>query len=215
MRLAQDSEVVSLLGIGSDAGVLGTARAALDVTASAVADKLGTPLKAATYQDYFSYVVPKYRTYFCPELFRLSAGFVDPDTFTLRMADEATTPLTAPDQGTLLDSSYYILDAERGLLTLLKPVTQGSFTLAAFYDAGFVEGADNGVLQGIPDWLTQAGKAAAVKLVRTQPANVAKGKVSAYKDIQNALLGEVSSLINPHVRPRMGLVWPDRSIAEA
>lgn len=214
MRLAPDTEVVGLLGIGSDTGTLGNARAALDVTASAVADKLGTPLEAASYLDFYSYIVPKFRRCFAPVMFRLSAGFVDPDSFVARISEDGC-PISSAEGGEALTSDYYILDAEKGLVTLLKDIQQGYQVLCFSYDAGFVKEADTGVLQGTPDWLIRAGTAAAVKLVRTSPANVAKGKTSAYKDIQNALYGEVSGLINPHIRPKMGLVFPDRSVAEA
>ena len=210
MRLATDTAVVSLLGVADSDGTKATAQAALDATGPAIAEKLGTALLSATYTDFFSYRISPYRRTFTPVVLRLAAGFVDKDTFVARQSTDGA-PLSSAGGGAAIDPALYILDAEQGTVTLLDDVMEGTQTVVFSYDAGFAKGDP---LKGLPDWLTQAGALAAAKLVHANPANAANRKVSIMKDIQSVLLGEVSLLLNPHIRLRGGVVFPDRTVTE-
>lgn len=214
MRLALDTEVVALAGIGVSSGASITAGAALDATGSALADKLGTPLSAQGYVDACSYIVPRFQSSFAEVRFRLTAGFIDADTFVFRMSSNGLIISTATD-GETVPADRYDLDPVNGILTLLAGVTTGRQRLIMAYDAGFSADPSTKVGANLPDWLKQAGIVSAVKLVSTAPLNTAKQKSNMYKEVQSALQGEASAILNPHIRPVMGMVWPDKATIEA
>lgn len=211
MRLAKASDVVALLGISENTGATATAEAALSATGEAVANKLGTTLKAATYADHFSYTIARYRRKFEPVVLRLTAGFVDVDSFIARRSTD-NLPIAAVTDGEDIPTTEYILDAAGGTVTLLADMPVGVQTLLFSYDAGFSESA--GVLKDTPEWLAQAGLLAAAKILQANPANMANRKVVAVREVQNAMLGEVSSVLNPHIRTRSGVRYPDRYTSE-
>lgn len=212
MRLAESQKVVDLLGIPTGTGVLGNAAAALDVSAPIIAEMLGTTLQAVTNTDYFSYYAFGNRRKFEPYHLRLSAGFVDKTTVVIR---EAVTgeALQAPGEGSLVAATDYTIDAAKGIVTMLRDVDQGNSVLSVTYDAGF-PADDSELLQDTPDWLVRAGTLAAARVSQMSPASIAKGKAGVVKELQNAVYDAVSSIVNPHKRPRMGFVWPARSESE-
>lgn len=213
MRLAATQDVVTLSGIPSGDGVLGNAGAALDVSSQLIAEALGTRLDAVTYTDYFSYAVSAYRKKFSPAIFRLTAGFIDLDSLVVRRS-VTSAPLFDAETGTIMTlGTDYLIDGDKGLLTLIKDVNEGTSTLSATYDAGFGTNSEK-VIQGAPEWLTRAGQLAAVRIIQMNPASIGKGKAGIAIDIQNAMFDAISGIINPHKRPRMGYSWPDRSVAE-
>ncbi len=212
MRLAESQKVVDLLGIPTGTGVLGNANVALEVSAPIIAEMLGTTLHAVINTDYFSYHAYAGRRKFEPYQLRLSAGFVDAATVVVRES-ALSGPLKTASEGDVVATADYVIDAARGLVTMLRDVNQGNSVLSVTYEAGF-PGDSEGLLQDTPDWLTRAGTLAAARVSQMAPASIAKGKAGVVRDIQNAVYDAVSSIVNAHKRPRMGLVWPARSESE-
>jgi len=206
MRLATEQEVINLMGAVDNDGSRHNAGVALDVTSQVVSEKIGTPLYAATYTDFFGYSIATYRKTFTPFLIRATAGFIDPATVSVRESPNGER-LTDGNTGVLVDPKDYILDPTKGTFTLLRDVAEGVGTLTLQYDAGFPE--SEGVLSGIPAWLAEAGRLSAVRLLQMNPANFVARKALIMKDVQNAFMGEVSQILNAHIRPRMGYTWPD------
>jgi hypothetical protein len=211
MRLATVQAVVKIMAVVDNDGTRLNAASALDVTAPIVSARLGAILPIATYTDFFSYDIPRFRRGFVPVTFRLSTGFVDPVTFVFCEALDHTV-LQNVDNVAIVDPSQYVLDAEKGTLMLLLDRQTGFNVLAVTYTAGFVMDEESEVLKGLPDWLSQAGVLSAVRLLQMNPAHFTSRRAPIIKDVQNCLMGEVTQLLNPHIRPRMGLIWPDRSV---
>lgn len=212
MRLAAEEDVVKLMGAVNNAGSLGNAGVALEVTSEAIATKLDSALLAASYTDYFSYSTSRYQGQYVPMRYRLSAGFVDAATVSVRES-LLGTPSVDGDSGTAVDPADYLLDPVKGVLTFRRAPPMGSEVVTVKYDAGFSQDS-NGVLADIPPWLSKVGILAAVRLLQMNPANFVARKAVVMKDIQNALMGEVSMILNARMRPRMELVWPDRADVE-
>lgn len=211
MRLAAADDVLKVASIPTGVGALASAAAALDAATPIISGLLGTTLHEVVNTDYFNYNPYRGRKTFEPFYLRLSAGFVIPETFVLR--ESSGGPLTSSEDGTVVPEEDYTLDATRGVVCVLRDLTYGVGTISATYDAGFTTDS-NGVADAAPAWLKQAGILGAKRITEMSPAHIAKDKAKVVRDLQNAVFDAVSSIINPHKRPRMGLIWPERTESE-
>lgn len=201
---------MNLMGIVDNDGTRSNAGLALDATYPGMVSALGTELVALTYTDFFTYSIAKYRAGFVPAIFRLTAGFIDPDTLVLRESSDGSA-LVDSAGGEVVDPSYYRVDPTKGTFTLLRDVTEGYGTLTATYEAGFAE--SGGVAKGTPAWLQQAGVLAAAKLLQMNPSGFVARKALIMMDVQACFRGEISLIVNPHIRPRMGVTFADSFVS--
>jgi hypothetical protein len=214
VRYVEAAEVVSLLGIPANDGSNGNAKTALDVVSPLIENKVGTRLSRFDYLDFFSCKTPRYQTSFVPIILRLDAGYILSDSFELRGSSDGK-PLRTDTDGEVIDPEDYLLDAQRGVVTLLRqPAADGVSVVLAKYTAGFDQDSD-GLLEDdtAPAWMAEAAKTMAMKLIQMNPANVVNKKINAFTDVQNALYDSATGILNPNIRPRMGMVWPDRTVA--
>lgn len=212
MRLAPATEVVSLLGVVANDGSEAHAQIALDVVTPLIEARLGTRLSLVSYQDYFDYSYSAYRKSFTPTLLRLTGGYIVDGSLSVRQSTTGDA-LTSDTDGEAVATTLYRIDPLRGVLTLLGDVTTGYGTLLVKYQAGFE--AQNAQLsdETAPAWLKQAAIMAAVRLIQMNPTNLANKKVSVLGEIQHAVDDLLSTMLNTHIRPRMGLEWPARVVA--
>lgn len=130
---------------------------------------LGTPLAAAERFDWFSYEPSRLlQGKFQKVKFLLTQALVAADEDFLvyetdrTLADFAPVLQDASNATLLTEGEHYFVDHDRGTLTILKAVTQGTGSLMVRYTAGFR--ADSaGVAQNVPDWLTAAAAAGAIR----------------------------------------------------
>lgn len=169
MQLVETAKVLSSAGIGSIGDATTHMTGALVAATPVLENLLGTPLAAAERFDWFSYKPSRLlQGKFQEVRYLLTQGLVATDQpFQVYETDRTLTDFAPVLQdfsnGTLLtEGEHYFVDHDRGTFTILKAVTQGTGSLLVKYAAGFR--ADSaGVAQGVPDWLTQAATAGAIR----------------------------------------------------
>lgn len=212
MRLATVAQVLSLMGIQSSTMAVSTIEAALDLSFPAIENVLDTALSKRDTLDVFPYEVSRYSRAEAPVL-RLSNGMVDiARPVVVRGMDSTSTPLrTLTDGDTLLPDQYY-LDYTSGYLTLLYPPRTGQYAISVKYTSGFDETAEGYVEEGLaPHWLTQAACSAAIYVLNTHPSTPTNRNPQSVIDVSGALRRHLASLLNPHIRGRGNMVWPNAS----
>lgn len=208
MRLTSSEQVLLVMGIQNNSGSLENAGAALDVTSRLVENLLETQLEDHIHTDFFDYEYSRMRSRFEPQTFRLSSRFVDPSAKVV--VREGTETLRTPADGTIVPASDYVIDHDKGTVTVLRDLPVGYCTVSVTYTAGFR--AADGVLKGTPDWLRRLGVLAAQHYINLNPAHVSSKKLVAFSDISDALFRAVTTLANPYRRSRMDLVLPTRTL---
>lgn len=214
MRLAAASDVVALLGLQGNTGSEDTAKAALDVVTTLIEEHIDSVLKSGTYEDYFSFSQSKYSSY-TPVRLRLTAGFLKPDEEVVIRQSTDGSPLADASAGSEYSVLNYTVDSKNGIITLLRqPASNGINNLVVQYKAGFDNADDQLNDENAPEWLESAAKLFAQRVIRMNPSNVAGKKIASYAEVQAALHDILSLSLNPHIRPRMEMLSPDRSVAE-
>jgi hypothetical protein len=187
---------------------------ALEASTAVVENLLGTPLAEAQRIDWHSYVpsrLGKRQGEFREVKFLLKAGFVQEDITPLLYATKSSIDFApvledASNADLLVEDLDYFINYEEGSYTLLRAQTVGTGGLMVKYTSGF--GLDSSqVLTGTPDWLVQAGAAAAIRwMLAMQSKWNNKERVD--------LTPEVASIfrfhLNEHIRTKYG-EFPIRS----
>lgn len=168
MQLVETSKVLQAGGIGSLGDSLTNMAGALEATTSVLENLLGTPLAAAERFDWFSYKPSRLlQGKFQEVRYLLTQALVSvEEPFLVYETDRTLTDFApvlqdASNATLLVEGEHYFVDHDRGTLTILKAVTQGTGSLMVKYTAGFRE--QSGVAQDVPDWLTQAATAGALR----------------------------------------------------
>jgi hypothetical protein len=168
MQLVETSKALQAGGIGSIGDSVVHMSGALEATTSVLENLLGTPMKSAERFDWFSYKPSRLlQGKFQEVRYLLTQGLVAADEDFLVYETDRTLTDFAPvlqdaSNATLLtEGEHYFVDHDRGTMTILKAVTEGTGSLMVKYTAGFRE--QGGVAQNVPDWLTQAAIAGAVR----------------------------------------------------
>lgn len=204
MRLTAPENVLAAMGVSQSASALANAGQALNLSFSIIEKVLDTELGKASVVDYFDYAGPEtpvgYKTY----VFRLSRGFVDPYSVTVRYTDDGS-PITEGNPGVELASSYYRLDATRGTVSFSRPLVRGYSNVSVAYDAGFEEGDD------IPENLQSIAVSAAVLQLNTLPSNPANKEKMQQVNIARSVYGFLHTQAAPLERPRMAVEFPTSS----
>lgn len=202
MKLAEPSDVILALGIPSGTGSLSNAAAALDLTSPIIEAMLDTSFDQQEIIDYFDYDDTYYQGATSFPTFRLSSGFVDPAE-VLTIGGDGVAGYT--------DLSNWIVDYARGLLTpKFKPLA-GANAVTVQYTRGFSTKGNYKVLDGVPEWLRQAGIMAAIHYLQITPANVINKQNVSMKDVTEPLRVLLSRSIYPKARPRLGLEFAART----
>ena len=207
MRLAKPEEVLAAMGVTQSVSALANAGQALDLSFSVMEKVLDTELSKASVVDYFDYAGPettvRYQTY----VLRLTRGFVDPYSVTVRYTSDGA-PITPANPGTELPSSSYRLDANLGTVSFVLPLARGYSNVAVSYDAGFAEGDD------IPGTLKSIAISAAVLQLNTLPSTSANREKLQQVNIARSVWGFLHTQAAPLERPRMAVEFPSSSEVE-
>jgi len=209
VRLATTDEVLSRMSINSTmTGNIASATSALNSATPIVEGALGTSILSSLREDYFQYQVPRYREKFVPVTLNLSQGFVYTKAGSLTVYESlngnAITDVADTTQAKVVVATDYIVDHVMGTVTLLRDVTVGYHTIVVKYKAGY--GLKEGLFEDIPEWLTEAGIASAIKSMLSQSVpNNKKDSRDTSRDVNAHFL----LVINPHVRPVMSGAFPN------
>lgn len=180
---------------------------AVEASTAVCENLLGTPLLQTTRFDWHTWNTSRLRDGRFEEVkFLLSQGFVADDEPILIYKTDTNLTTPAPvlqdfSNGTLLvEGLDYFFNHEEGSYTILRAVAENTGGLLINYTAGFPAGGD-GVLTGTPDWLVQAGSAAAIRwMLAMQSKFNNKERVD--------LTPEVASIfrfhLNEHIRTKYG-----------
>jgi hypothetical protein len=169
MQLTDASKALTAAGLSAIGDHLTHMGAALTASTPVLENLLGTPFAAAERFDWFSYKPSRLpQGKFQEVRLLLTQGLVAADEPFLVYETDRTLAEFAPvlqdaSNATLLvEGEHYFIDHDRGTVTILKAVTQGTGSLMIRYTAGLrVDSA--GVAQDTPDWLAQAAAAGAIR----------------------------------------------------
>lgn len=154
---------------------------------------LETPLDRAGYTDTFELDSRFIRK---NELFRLTAGFVDPASIVVMNS-----------YGDQLNSDEYALSADKGVVTVFRP-RGGRYTVR--YNAGFIsDNAPVPILQGTPEWLRSLADQAGLLWLRIMSMNPKASENVSFGDTMNVVYRELAGAAqNTYERPRFPAIWP-------
>lgn len=203
MRLASASKVLLTMGIVENPGSLTNASHALDVSFSIVENLLETTLTQEHRTDYFDVIDGE----LC---YRLTNMLVDSQTVVVRRSINGDQLLT-PDDGELVSSSEYMLDAARGLVTFRTQQTEGYAQISIAYDSGLPTSDDDEEVLDAPQWLQECAVATAVHVLNTFPSSPANRKDKTVVNVSAEIRHAASQLLNSRKRPRMTVTFPSLS----
>lgn len=214
MRLATVKAVMDGMGVfnnGASISSNASVEAALDITSRIIEGVLETSLEEASYTDFFSFNPRRYDTTSVYVL-RLSNSFLLSDEAVTVKQTEDGLPLYDAVGGVTVADRDYILDAPKGLLTLLKEPPHGAYSISITYTSGFQTDTATKTLRGIPDWLTKAAVLAAHQYLLLSPAHVSSKKTNVLDTQKAAITSMARTLLSPHLRTRYVSLWPERVI---
>ncbi len=206
MRLAQASDVLAAAGIVNitDA-TTAHAEAMLDISLPLMESLLETALAAGSRIDAY------HTGYVLPVEFRLSNGFIDPESIAVYCGPASGNPMSLVAPANLLDPAYYVVSPEQGVLTVNYLPYAGTYTLAVTYDYGFKASSDDASLLVVSDNLKQIAVSAAVLAMNTVPSAPANRKDKSVSSVSRALYGYLVTAISRYRRPRLSVHYPDFS----
>lgn len=204
MRLAKPEDVLAAMGVNQSASSLSNAGQALDLSFSVIEKVLDTELGKASVVDYFDYAGPespvRYQTY----IVRLSRGFIDPYSVSVRYTTDGSA-ISDSNPGTGLSPTYYRVDAAKGTVSFSRPLVRGYSNVAISYDAGFEDGDE------VPAALKSIAISAAVLQLNTLPSNPANKDKMQQVNVSRSVWGFLHTQAAPLERPRMAVEYPTSS----
>lgn len=206
MRLASASDVLAAAGVVNvTPATTAHAEAMLDISLPLVESLLETTLARGSKID-------AYHTGFVfTDEFRLSNGFIDAESVAVYAGPASGNPYSLVTAGNKLDSKYYAVNADSGVLAITYLPYSGSYTLAVTYEHGFAASADDEAILAVPENMKQIAIAAAVLAMNTVPSAPANRKEKTVSNVSRALYGYFSMALSPYRRPRLSVRYPDFS----
>lgn len=205
MKLATPTEVITARGLTVGDGSLAVADSALELSYPVIEGILETSLPLGSVSDYFSGGASCHQ-------YRLTNAFVDASTVVVRVSEDGM-PLLSPTDGTVVDSSNYVLDATRGTVYLVISPPDHHLSISVSYEYGFpVSDAGEDIL-AVPQWLSAAHISMAIAYLLSSPANPAGRKERAAGLASKEMYGAARSALQQYHRPRMTINYPSRSVS--
>lgn len=204
MRLAEPREVLAAMGVMESAAALNNAGQALDLSLPVLEKVLDTLLSKASVIDFFDYAGPTSVVGFQTYTLRLTRGFVDPYSVEVRYGERGAS-ISTDSPGEVLDPSAYRLDATKGVIHLLRPLSRGCSALGVWYDAGFENGDE------IPDTLRALAVSSSVLYLNVLPSTPANRTKDSVSPVSRSVYGFLHTQAAPLERPRMAVEYPTSS----
>lgn len=216
MLLADPKRILELLGVGASAEPIEKVKAFVEIASRRIEQILETEVELKIRTDFFSTNgLPFKNDLKTPQQLRLSSMFVQ-GTTTVRRSISGEMLYVDTDGIALLNTDF-ILDPQRGVVTLVKPINLGHSTLSVTYTAGFeADPAQDNKLGELPGWTEEATTSLAIyllKILPSTPANRVNGKARVALQNERLVAQYAESLVSPFLRARGHLEFPNRTVA--
>lgn len=205
MKLASEQEVLELLSIRTTTQSTEAVEVALDTATELCASLIGVRhFNRETRQDRFRVDSQTFDLLGKGEVvdFYLTNAFL-PEARIKVWQSSSSIPQTS--NGTLLSRDAYLVDTEKGVVTMQGRWVDRLCTAMIRYDCG-LDADSNGVYQNPPGWLKQAAISTVIEILRTH--TVTANKKDYVTDMSNQLTRMFRTLLYANVRPRHTGVFP-------
>lgn len=207
MKLASQAQVLKAMGVVENPGSALNVTPSLEMAYDILENLLETVFEERTTTDYFDATAGRLSL-------RLTHSFVFAETVKVRVST-SSDQLRTPTDGELLASSSYMLDVEKGVLTMRDRFKASPSAISITYDSGLVLDDDDQEMRVGPQWLRDAAIAMAIHAQSIVPSSPANRKGSAIVNISRELRAYASGIVNGHLRPRMSVAYPIGSESNA
>lgn len=215
--LCDPLDVVKALGISQAQQITAeNAKPAISVATRALSTALDTGFEYTTQTDYFNAPYYNSSSHIFARLL-LKDRFLDPDVSVVVRYSATGLPLVTSGAGEVLDQSYYTVDTNVGVITIIYPnpytgAYGGPSAFSVTYSSGFTENPSSpGMLIDVPTWLYDSAVALSVYALKTMPLNTSQRQTNKGQRVgasEKETLLYATMLYSAHVRPRAGMLFP-------